>query len=132
MKLTSKTKLLLIEDSENDALLIVRNLSRAITDLCFKRVETKKEFEDLMMREKDWDLIITDKSLPQFTGPEAIEYVRKRGLPIPIICVSGTDFGDVKQLCLEVGADAFIIKDNFEEITKTALILIEEYKNKFV
>ncbi|NHJ06202.1 MAG: response regulator [Candidatus Heimdallarchaeota archaeon] len=132
MKLISKTKLLLVEDSENDALLIVRNLSREIPDLCFKRVDTKKDFEDLMMREKDWDLIITDKSLPQFTGPEVIEYVRKRGLPIPIICVSGTDFGDINQICLELGADAFIIKDNFEKITKTAIVLLEEYKNKSV
>ena len=81
-----------------------------------------------MENDKDWDLIITDKTLPQFSGNEVIEYVRKRGLPIPIICVSGTDFESNHESCLDLGADAFIVKDDFEEIVETALVLINQYK----
>ena len=128
MTVLSKTRLLLIEDSENDALLIIRNLTKAFPDLCYKQVDSKNDFFELMEKEKDWDLVITDKSLPQFSGKEVIEYIRKRGLPIPIICVSGTDIDDNKNQCEDLGADAFVLKDDFEKLSTVAKELVKKDK----
>ncbi|MHA1433599.1 MAG: response regulator [Candidatus Heimdallarchaeota archaeon] len=63
---------------------------------------------------------------PQLSGSEAIELIRKRGIETPIICVSGTDIGEYSQECINAGAVAFVLKDDFEKLREIVEKIINE------
>ena len=69
--------LLVIEDSEDDADLLVRELERGGYRLQYRRVDTP---EDLLaaLADRDWDLVIADYTMPRFSGAEALSMVRGR------------------------------------------------------
>ena len=56
--------------------------------LC-QRVETRQAMEQAL-QEQGWDLILADHAMPRFSAPEALDLVKKCGLDIPFIIVSGT------------------------------------------
>lgn len=112
-------KLLIIDDSENDVLLMIRAINQEISDLEYHRVDSKVTLEATLKMEREWDLIITDNVLPQFSGAEAVDIIRGQGLTMPIICISGSDKGSNLELCLEKGATLFIMKDNLPKLATT-------------
>ncbi|MHA1125253.1 MAG: response regulator [Candidatus Heimdallarchaeota archaeon] len=116
---------LFIEDSEDDALLMIHCLNGLSADFQHQRVESKEELIAVIKEDK-WDLIITDNALPQLSGSEAIELIRKRGIETPIICVSGTDIGEYSQECINAGAVAFVLKDDFEKLREIVEKIINE------
>ena len=80
---------LIIEDSESDAELIIRQFKKAGHSIYHERIETADEMTaalDMLQ----WDIIISDNKLPQFNVPAALELLQKTGLDIPFIVVSGT------------------------------------------
>jgi DNA-binding NtrC family response regulator len=87
-------RVLIVEDSENDALLLVRELRRGGFDLKFKRVETAEAMA-AALAQKTWDLVISDYSMPHFSGTAALELLKQCGLDLPFIIVSGTIGEDV-------------------------------------
>ena len=82
-------RLLLIEDSEDDAALLLRELRRGNFDLQFERVEESAALESAFEKQ-NWDLIISDFSLPHFSGTDALRLLRSKGCEKPFIFVSGT------------------------------------------
>ena len=82
-------RVLIAEDSEDDVLLIVRELKRGGYDPTYERVATAAAMAAALERER-WDLVIGDHSMPHFSGTAALALVRGRGLDVPFICVSGT------------------------------------------
>src|SRR5436190_16996872 len=80
-------RVLLIEDSEFDATLLLRLLAKAGYELYHERIETAEQLNDAMNR--PWDLIIADYNLPQFSAPDALEMIKATGRDIPFIIVSG-------------------------------------------
>src|SRR5690242_17181899 len=78
---------LLVEDSDFDAELLLRLLARGGYDLNHERVETAAQLQTAL--QKDWHLIIADYNLPQFSAPDALQIVRSSGRDIPFIIVSG-------------------------------------------
>src|SRR5436189_6247448 len=80
-------RVLLIEDSDFDATLLLRVLGKGGYQLEHERVESQDELRAAL--ERDWDLIIADYNLPQFNAPAALEMVQKTGRDIPFIIVSG-------------------------------------------
>src|ERR1043166_6629029 len=80
--------ILIVEDSMDDALLLVDELKSAGFEPTWKRLEPKADY--LAALEDFPDLIISDYTLPQFGGLRAIDLLRERGLDIPFILVSGT------------------------------------------
>ncbi len=108
-------KLLLVEDSENDAELIVRAVRRGGYDVGVLRVETK---EDMLaaLRSRDLDLVICDYSLPQFSAPQALELLRASNTDLPFIIVSGTIGEETAVAALKAGAHDFIIKNNLSRL----------------
>lgn len=123
--MSENVNILFIEDSEDDALLMIHCINGIYPDFDHQRVESKEELLEVLKEDK-WDLIITDNALPQLSGSEAIKLIRKKGIKTPIICVSGSDIGDYTQECLDVGAYAFVLKDDFEKLREVIENIINE------
>lgn len=102
-------RMLIVEDSEDDALLLARALRRAGYDVSFERVETAGTMTEALARQT-WNLIIADHSMPHFSGTEALELLKKSGLDIPFIFVSGTIGEDTAVAAMKAGAQDYIMK----------------------
>ena len=74
-------RLLLVEDSEKDATLLVEYLRQGGYEPDFLRVDSAKALAEALDR-RDWDLIIADYTMPGFSGSAALTIVRDRGLGI--------------------------------------------------
>jgi len=103
-------RLLLVEDSENDAALVLRELRRGGFDVTSERVETREAMSEALDRGVSWDLIISDYSLPTFDAPGAVAVAREHDLEVPIIIVSGTIGEETAVASLKAGAKDFIVK----------------------
>jgi PAS domain S-box-containing protein len=114
--MVSPLRVLVVEDSKDDELLLRRALVRSgYAELAMHRVETASELAAALAREP-WDLVVTDYSLPNFSGPEAIAIVKASGLDIPVIVMSGTVGEEVAVDCMRSGATDFIVKGNFRRL----------------
>jgi two-component system sensor histidine kinase UhpB len=78
---------LIVEDSESDALLIIRLLKKADYEVVFERVETAEQMHSALEK-RVWDIVISDYSLPQFGGQAALELLKAKQTDIPFIVVS--------------------------------------------
>jgi len=108
-------RLLLIEDSEDDALLVVNELRRHGYDLIYERVQTAAAADQAL--DKDgWDLIISDYSMPQFNGLAALALVQKKELDVPFILLSGTIGEEVAVEAMKAGAHDYLIKGNLTRL----------------
>jgi hypothetical protein len=103
-------KVLLVEDSEHDAELLLHELSRAGYKPSARRVDSAVEMAAALAQD-DWDLIISDYVLPQFSGLEALKIVQRRNLDIPFIIVSGKIGEEVAVEALKAGAHDYLLKD---------------------
>ncbi len=108
-------RILLIEDSEDDAHLLLRELKRGEYEVETERVETAESMRTALTRQQ-WDLIICDFSLPSFNAPSALELLKKTGIDLPFIIVSGTIGEESAVNALKAGAHDFIIKGNFARL----------------
>ena len=108
-------RVLMIEDSQDDARLLVHELQRAGYDLTHERVDTAAALEAALDRDP-WDLIIGDYSMPQFNGTAALAIVRDRGLDIPYICVSGTITEELAVAAMKAGANDYITKGQLRRL----------------
>jgi len=113
--MTEPLRLLLIEDSEDDALLIYRALRRDGHDLTFRRVETADAMADALAAET-WDVVIADYALPLFSGQAALELLQETGLDLPFIIVSGTIGEDIAVEAMRSGAHDYVLKDNLARL----------------
>src|SRR2546427_4899718 len=86
---TVPLRVLIAEDSEDDALLLVRELERGGYQPTYERVASAAAMAAALDRQ-GWDLVIGDHSMPHFSGVAALALERQRGLDIPFIGVSGT------------------------------------------
>jgi len=104
-------RVLLVEDSEDDALLLIRHLRRAGYRVTFDRVDTAEGMEAALARQS-WDAIIADYSMPHFGIPEAMAMLEDRDIDIPFIIVSGTIGEETAVDCMRAGAHDYIMKSN--------------------
>ena len=109
-------RLLLVEDSENDAALVLRELQRGGLDVTSERVESRDAMSAALDRTPPWDLVISDYSLPTFDAPGAVALVRERDLDLPIIIVSGTIGEETAVAALKAGAQDFIVKNRLARL----------------
>jgi len=108
-------RVLIIEDSEDDTALVVRELKRAEYDVDFKRVETPAALKSAMATQ-EWDLVISDFSMPSFSGTEALKLVRSLGSDAPFFFVSGTMGEDTAVAALKEGAQDYLLKGNLKRL----------------
>src|SRR5271157_986922 len=108
-------RVLIVEDSEDDTALVVRELKRAGYDIEFKRVDSGEALMSLIVSQ-EWDLVISDFSMPTFSGTDALKLVRSMGCNAPFIFVSGTIGEDTAVAALKDGAQDYIIKTNMKRL----------------
>jgi response regulator RpfG family c-di-GMP phosphodiesterase len=104
-------KLLLVEDSDDDAKLLLHEIQRAGYKVEFERVETADGMKSALAGQT-WDLVICDYSLPKFDAPRALSILQSEGIDLPFIIVSGTIGEESAVEALIAGAHDFIIKDS--------------------
>jgi two-component system, cell cycle sensor histidine kinase and response regulator CckA len=106
---------LIVEDSEDDAVMILRELKRAGYDVDLKRVDDSDALK-ASLAARQWDLVISDFSMPGFSGTDALKLVRSTGSDAPFIFVSGTMGEDAAVAALKDGAQDFLVKTNLKRL----------------
>ena len=108
-------RVLIVEDSESDAGLIVRRLQQAGYDLVHERVETAGEMRTALTK-PDWDIVLADYKMPQFSASAALEILKASGRDLPFIIVSGT-IGEEKAVAMmKAGAHDYVMKHNLARL----------------
>ncbi|MEO6789139.1 MAG: response regulator [Chthoniobacteraceae bacterium] len=103
-----------VEDDPADAALIARELRRAGFDPEICRVQTEADF--LSHLSPDLDIILSDYSMPEFSGLRALDLLNGRGLEIPFIIVSGTIGEDTAVAAMKQGAWDYLLKDRLARL----------------
>ncbi len=106
---------IIVEDSEDDLLLILRALKQGGLDLEYTCVETETAFKGALEDDK-WQLVICDHAMPAFSAPEALCALNQSGRDLPFIIVSGTIGEDVAVKAMKSGAHDYIMKDNLSRL----------------
>jgi signal transduction histidine kinase len=119
---------LIVEDSENDALLLLRELKRAGYEPVHERVYTALDMNTALEKQY-WDVIISDFVMPQFSGLEALKLVQGKRLDIPFIITSGKISDDTAVISMKAGAADYIMKDN---LTRLGPAIERELQEKLV
>ena len=108
-------RLLLIEDSQDDAELLLRSLRRGGYELTAQRVASSEEV-CAALDHSTWDLVISDYVMPGFGGLEALDLCKQRGLEAPFIIVSGHIGEEVAVAALKAGANDYVMKDRLARL----------------
>jgi len=103
-------RVLIVEDREADAQLLLHALRHAEFEPDWVRVETASEYLQLLRPELD--VILADYSLPQFSALEALRLLKESGLDVPLIIVTGTISEEVAVECMKQGAADYLLKDS--------------------
>ena len=108
-------RVLMVEDSEDDALLIIRELKKGGYNPVHERVETAAAMKKAL-QEKQWDIILCDYKIPKFSGAHAIALLQETNIDIPLIIVSGTIGEETALECMRSGAHDYIMKNNLSRL----------------
>lgn len=107
-------KVLLVEDNDDDALLILRSLQKNNYQVASRRVETAEGL-DAALKNESWDIVISDYSMPNFDGITALKKVNKYP-HIPFVLVSGAIGEQAAVEIMKAGAHDFIVKDTLDRL----------------
>ncbi len=106
---------LIIEDSEDDTLFLLRGLEKGGYDPVYQRVETAEAMR-AALKEKTWDIVLSDYHLPRFSGLQALLLFKKTGIDIPFILVSGMIGEELAVEAMKAGAHDYIMKGNLARL----------------
>lgn len=110
-----RLRVLLVEDSVDDAELIVRLIKKGGYSVYNERIETAKQMRDAL-KGREWDIIIADYKMPSFNGIKALEILNEFGLDIPFILASGTIDEETALEAMRKGAKDYLMKNNFSRL----------------
>ena len=108
-------KILIVEDSEDDALLLVRELRKGGYTPFFDRVESPEALQTAL-QEHAWDVVITDHNMPRLNSETVLEIVNSSNKDIPVIIVSGIIPESIAVANMKAGAQDYIMKDNLARL----------------
>ena len=108
-------RVLNIEDSEEDALLLVRELKLGGYDPEVKRVCTPEDMRAALNGGR-WDVVISDHVMPRFSGLDALQLLKDIGIDLPFIIVSGKIGEDVAVQAMKAGAHDYILKNSLARL----------------
>ncbi|WP_228282428.1 PAS domain S-box protein [Rubrobacter tropicus] len=113
-------RLLLVEDSENDAMLLLRELRRGGYEPDYERVYTPEDMEralkDADARGGPFEVVVSDYYMPRFRAPDALELLRGLGYDVPFIVVSGKIGEDAAVGIMKAGANDYLTKENMARL----------------
>ncbi len=120
-------KILFIEDDKQDYELILLALKKANFNVTSDRVLTELELSQ-KLKQKSWDLVISDNKLPTLSGSQTLKIVREIDPEIPFILVSGTIGEEAAVEAMRSGANDYILKDNLSRLAPAIEREIREAK----
>ena len=109
--MSKAVKILVVEDSDDDAKLAMRMLRQGGFDPTYRRVQDVNSLRKAFKEER-WDAVLSDFRLPGFTGVDALEVFRNTGLDIPFIFFSGTIGEEIAVAAMKAGASDYVMKQN--------------------
>ena len=121
--------LLMVEDSEYDALLLVHELRKMGFEITLQRVQTAQEMQAALNID-NLDAVISDYNLPVFSAPRALEVLRKSGKDLPFIVVSGTIGEATAVEIMRSGAHDFLMKGNLNRLAEVLRREIREARGR--
>ncbi len=121
---------LIVEDSADDAILVIHELRRAGYDVTSERVQTAAEMEAALDRDDPWDVVISDFSLPGFSGLDALLLLRERALDLPFVLVSGQIGEETAVEAMRAGAHDYVMKDNLARLAPAVERELREAENR--
>ena len=104
-------RVLMVEDSEDDALLLLNELEQDGYAPIHVRVDTAPAMRAALAGQQ-WHLILSDYEMPEFSGLEALQVMKESGLDLPFIIVSGKIGEETAVAAMKAGAHDYIMKDN--------------------
>jgi two-component system cell cycle sensor histidine kinase/response regulator CckA len=113
--MSNPLRVLVIEDNEDDALLLLHALRQGGYEPVYKRVEEADAMLKALHSQK-WDVVISDYVMPHFGAPDALELLKKQEMDIPFIIVSGAVGEETAVLAMKAGAHDYIRKDNYSRL----------------
>src|SRR3989454_4777282 len=108
-------KVLVIEDSEEDTLLMVRELTKAGYSVEFEQTYSAATLA-AALEKGGWDIVFSDFTLPGFSGTAALTQVRKHDAEVPFLFTSGTIGEDTAVAAMRTGADDYVMKNNLKRL----------------
>ncbi len=108
-------RVLLVEDSEADAELELRELRRGGYAPNYERVDTPEEMK-AALAEREWDIILSDYVMPRFSGPAALRLLQESGLDLPFIMVTGQVGEETAVETMKAGASDYVLKGNLTRL----------------
>ncbi len=108
-------RVLIIEDSEFDARMLVSVLRKGGYDPAFERVETAGQMKAALAAQS-WEVILSDYNMPQFSALEALSLLQQSGLDLPFIVVSGGIGEDTAVAAMKAGAHDYLMKGNLARL----------------
>ena len=122
-------RVLMVEDSEDDAYLVERVLRQSGFEPDCRRVDTYEEMKEAL-RDGGWDVVVSDYLMPQFNGLGALQLCRDAGLDIPFVLVSGSIGEDAAVQAMKIGVQDYLMKDNLTRLPATIERELREAKNR--
>lgn len=119
-------QVLLVEDNPKDAMLVEQYMRESGLTLSLVRVDTEENY--LKELDKDPDMVISDYSLPQFSGLRALELLKRSEKEIPFILISGTIGEEVAVDAMKLGANDYIMKHNLNRLAAAIIRELDEAK----
>jgi signal transduction histidine kinase len=114
--MTQKLSVLIVEDSESDTALLVRQLEHAGGyEVYFERVETADSMRKALRLGK-WDIILSDYKMPQFSAPLALEVLKESELDLPFIVISGSIGEELAVAAMKAGSHDYVMKDHLARL----------------
>lgn len=125
--MSNKLRVLFAEDSEDDVVLIKRELKKDGFDSIIERVETSQSMSKAL-KDKKWDIIISDYVMPHFSGIDALKLCKKKNIDLPFIVVSGKIGEDTAVEAMKIGASDYIMKSNLGRLGPAIKRELKDYK----
>jgi signal transduction histidine kinase len=113
--MSTPLSVLMVEDSDEDTELAIRELRRGGYNVSFERVDTPQAMS-ATLENRAWDVVICDFSLPHFSGPDALRLLRGKNLDTPFVYVSGTIGEETAVTALKQGAQDYVMKGSLKRL----------------
>ena len=113
-------RVLLVEDSENDALLLLRELKKGGYEPLHERVQTPEEMHEALVeassRGEPYEVVVSDYYMPRFGALDALEVLRGLGYDTPFVVVSGKIGEDAAVAMMRAGAQDYVTKEDMARL----------------
>lgn len=119
-------KILLVEDSDADAALILNEFKIAGIKLTHRRVQSPEEFLEAL--EADWDVILCDHNLPKFSAIAALSILTSKQIDIPCIIVSGSIGEERAVEMMRAGAVDYVLKDRLKRLVPAVTSEVQDHR----